>query len=52
MKLQEVNEALTDDPSLVNSAAFTEGWLFKVKLSATDELEQLLPASKYTKEIN
>ncbi|HCH70597.1 MAG TPA: glycine cleavage system protein GcvH, partial [Colwellia sp.] len=28
----EINEALEDAPELVNSDAFGEGWLFKVKL--------------------
>jgi glycine cleavage system H protein len=32
-----VNEALTDAPELVNTAAETEGWLFKITL--TDQLE-------------
>ncbi|MEM6884087.1 MAG: glycine cleavage system protein GcvH [Verrucomicrobiota bacterium] len=51
-EITAVNDALTDDPALVNSAAFTDGWLFKVKLSTADELEKLLPASKYAKEID
>lgn len=51
-EITAVNDSLSDDPALVNSTAFTDGWLFKVKLSAVDELEKLLPAEKYAKEIN
>jgi len=51
-EIAEVNDALTDDPALVNTAAFTDGWLFKLKLSAAAELEKLLPSNKYAKEID
>lgn len=51
-EITAVNDALTDDPALVNAAAFTDGWLFKVKLSAADELDSLLPSNKYAKEID
>jgi glycine cleavage system H protein len=30
----EVNEAVVEDPALVNSAPFGDGWLFKVKVAA------------------
>ncbi|MCB5908392.1 glycine cleavage system protein GcvH [Streptomyces pinistramenti] len=42
----EVNEVVTDDPSLVNSAPFEGGWLFKVKITA--EPGDLLSADEYT----
>ncbi|MFF7638090.1 glycine cleavage system protein GcvH [Kitasatospora sp. NPDC008050] len=32
-EVTEVNEALADEPALVNSAAFEGGWLFKLKVS-------------------
>ena len=44
--ITEVNEALLDNPALVNEAAFTDGWLFKIK--ATDQPETLLTADAYT----
>ena len=36
----EINDAVVDDPSLVNSAPFEGGWLFKVQIAegATDGL--------------
>ena len=32
-EILEVNEALTDSPELVNSAPYTDGWMFKIKAS-------------------
>ncbi|WP_431960739.1 glycine cleavage system protein GcvH [Actinacidiphila sp. bgisy160] len=45
-EVTEVNEDVVNDPSLVNSAAFEGGWLFKVKVS--DEPGDLLSADEYT----
>ncbi|MGP2437601.1 glycine cleavage system protein GcvH [Streptomyces sp. JW3] len=41
-----VNENVVDDPSLVNSAPFEGGWLFKVRVA--DEPGDLLSADEYT----
>lgn len=43
----EVNEALNDEPSLINRDPFGEGWLFKIKLSAPSELDALLDPAAY-----
>jgi glycine cleavage system H protein len=40
----EVNQAAIDDPAVVNSAPFGEGWLFKVEVTGTG---QLLSAEEY-----
>ncbi|UJB44093.1 glycine cleavage system protein GcvH [Streptomyces sp. A1-5] len=45
-EITEVNEDVAADPSLVNSAPFEGGWLFKVKISG--EPEDLLTADEYT----
>ncbi|MBB5116838.1 glycine cleavage system protein H [Streptomyces eurocidicus] len=42
----EANQDVVDDPSLVNSAPFEGGWLFKVKI--TDEPGDLMSADEYT----
>ena len=42
-----VNEALEDEPELVNKDAFGEGWIIKVKLANPEEVEQLLDAKGY-----
>jgi len=48
----EINEALEDAPELVNSDAFGEGWLFKVKLDDASELENLLDSEGYANSID
>ncbi|MDN3651856.1 glycine cleavage system protein GcvH [Thalassotalea ponticola] len=43
----EVNDDLEDSPELVNSDAFGDGWMFKIKLSDEGELDSLLDAEGY-----
>jgi len=45
----ETNGALSSDPSLVNSAATGDGWLWKMKLSDPSQLEGLLDEAGYAK---
>ena len=42
----EVNEALDDEPGLINKDAF-ENWIIKVELSDKSELEGLMDAAAY-----
>ena len=42
----EVNEALEDDPGLLNKDAF-ENWIIKVELTDTSELKDLMDAKAY-----
>ena len=46
-KITEVNQALLNQSSLVNSASETEGWIFKIKLSNLSELDSLMDHEKY-----
>jgi len=48
----EVNEALTDEPELVNKDPYNAGWMIKVKMNNVAELEGLLSAAGYEKMIN
>lgn len=47
----EVNEALEDEPGLINKDAF-ENWIIKVELSDKSELENLMDAAAYKAFIN
>ena len=47
----EVNEALTAEPGTINTDAFGDGWLFKLKPSNPSELEKLLTAEDYEKSL-
>jgi len=44
-EIAEINEDVVNDPSLVNSAPFEGGWLFKVKIGG--EPGDLLSADEY-----
>lgn len=50
-EIVEVNEDLEDSPELVNSDAFGEGWLFKVKAEDPSEVDGLLDAEGYANAI-
>ncbi|WP_192243729.1 glycine cleavage system protein GcvH [Mesorhizobium silamurunense] len=43
----EANTSLSSDPSLVNSAASGDGWLWKMKLSNTGQLDSLMDEAAY-----
>ena len=43
----EVNNALTDQPDLVNSDATGEGWFVKIRLSDPSELDALMNEADY-----
>ncbi|GGV82965.1 glycine cleavage system protein GcvH [Streptomyces thermoviolaceus] len=45
-EVTEINQDVVDDPSLVNSAPFEDGWLFKVRVA--EEPADLLTADEYT----
>ena len=46
-----VNPAVVDDPALVNSDPYGDGWFFKIKLSDAAEVDALLTADQYRKQI-
>ena len=43
----EGNQALADDPSVVNTDPEGEGWFFKIKLDDTGELDGLMDEAAY-----
>jgi glycine cleavage system H protein len=43
----EVNETLSDSPETINHDPYGEGWLVKVRLSSTSEVESLLDVGAY-----
>ena len=46
-KVIEFNEALNDDPALINSDPFGDGWVIKLKMSNVSDLESLMDAEAY-----
>ncbi|MEM6348919.1 MAG: glycine cleavage system protein GcvH [Bacteroidota bacterium] len=47
----EFNEALADDPELVNKDPYGEGWMIKIRLSESVEDAELLNAPAYTEQV-
>ena len=43
----EINEELEDAPELVNEAPYDAGWMIKIRMSDSVELEKLMSASEY-----
>ncbi len=42
-----INESLEDAPELVNSDPFEDGWFFRMRVSDTGELDDLMDADSY-----
>jgi len=51
-EIVEVNEALADDPSIVNRDPYGAGWMIKLRVSDEGQLDTLLGADEYGKHIN
>lgn len=43
----EVNEALADNPALVNTDPYGDGWMIKIRMSDPTELDALMSAEEY-----
>lgn len=48
-EVTEVNEALADEPELVNKDPYGKGWMIKIQISDISELNDLLSADDYKK---
>lgn len=46
-KIVEVNTAATDSPEVVNEEPYGSGWLIKVELADTAQLDELMDATAY-----
>lgn len=47
----EGNQELADDPALVNTDPYGKGWIFKIKMMDSAEIDGLLTAEQYTNHI-
>jgi glycine cleavage system H protein len=50
-EVTEVNEALSSEPALVNTAPYENGWLFKVRLTNPSQLDALKSPDDYRAQI-
>ncbi len=46
-EIVKINEALKDQPELINDTPYDEGWMLVVKLSNPAELDSLMSADQY-----
>ena len=46
-EIVEANSALEDEPELVNSDPYGDGWMYRIQLSDASELEGLMNAEAY-----
>ena len=51
-KIVEVNTALESNPALVNTDPFGEGWMYKLRIEAGEEVEQLKEPAQYREQIS
>jgi glycine cleavage system H protein len=50
-EIVEVNEKVVANPALINSSPHNDGWLLKIKITDTNELNSLMTVSEYEKSI-
>jgi len=46
-EIVEINEELEDSPELINESPYSAGWIVKIKMSDTAELDELLSNDDY-----
>ena len=46
-EIEGINETLNDEPEKVNQDPYGEGWMIRVKMSNTGEVDSLLTAAEY-----
>lgn len=50
-EILEINEALTQNPEVINHDPYSAGWFFKIKPSNPDDWNHLLTSEQYAAEI-
>jgi len=50
-EVTEANKELENKPGLINKEPYGKGWIFKIKIKDTKELDSLLSAEDYEKSI-
>ncbi|WP_063654103.1 glycine cleavage system protein GcvH [Aliivibrio fischeri] len=48
----EINEELEDSPEQVNEKPYESGWIARIKLSDSSELESLIPSDTYLESLD
>ena len=48
-EIVEINDKLSDNPEIINSSPYEDGWFFKVKPQNINELDEMLDSDAYKK---
>ena len=51
-EILEMNAKIEEDPEIVNNDPYGDGWLIKIKLSNTSELDDLMNAEAYQETVD
>ena len=46
-EIVEINDKLSSDASIINKNAENEGWIFKLKITNSDQIDSLMSLSEY-----
>ena len=46
-EIVEINDKLSSDASIINNDAENEGWIFKLKVTNSDQIDSLMSLSEY-----
>ncbi len=46
-EILEINEAVVEDPEILNEDPHHEGWLVKIRFSSADDIKSLMSAEQY-----
>ena len=46
-----INDALSSNPALINTDPYGEGWIFRIKIEAGEEIEELKSPVQYREQI-
>lgn len=45
--VEEINQELPDTPELINTSPYEDGWMIKIRMSDTSEIDDLMDAEAY-----
>ncbi len=50
-KIIEINTSINDNPSIINTDSFEQGWIVKIEPNNMDEINNLMDANAYRQQI-
>jgi glycine cleavage system H protein len=50
-EVTQINSAVSQNPAMVNTDPYGEGWFYKIKLAQPDQVNALMSAEEYSRQI-